>query len=281
MLDLAVMIVLMQQASTAPDAQDVTRYLRGIVVEKGKKAGDVICTGCSIRVEGEANGDAIALGGDIEISGTLHGDAIALGGRVRILKGGRAEGDVTVIGGGVEAAPGAVVSGEPDTIPYVHVPGQRSLHPSGVLVFIAGNVLLALIGGVVLRGRAEKIGAALVAHPLWTAGAGCAACAALLLLLGLPGFGWRWIRVLDWIGIAALLVAVYFGCVGVAAMVGGAVRPKSGRALRWILGAGILSVGMLAPVVGAAVFVALLVFGSGAVLVSGFGRMRRGAAGSG
>ena len=79
-----------------------TRYLRDVVVEKGKTVDRLVCVLCSVVVRGEVAGDVVTVWGNIDIEGTLKGDAVAVGGKIVLRGEGAAQGDLAAVGGRVE-----------------------------------------------------------------------------------------------------------------------------------------------------------------------------------
>ena len=90
--------------------QDRVSFGRNIVIERGESVADAVCLGCSIHVEGTVRGDAVTVGGRTTISGRVDGDVVAVGGGIRLT--GAADGDVVALGGTIELGPGASVSGD-------------------------------------------------------------------------------------------------------------------------------------------------------------------------
>ena len=90
---------------------DLVQVGRSIVVEEGEEVGDVVCIGCSIRMEGTC-GDVVAVGGSIAVDGTVNGYADSDGGCVRLGENASISGDVVTVGGGLSRHANAVVKGD-------------------------------------------------------------------------------------------------------------------------------------------------------------------------
>src|SRR5208283_918607 len=90
---------------------DLVQVGRSIVVEEGEEVGDVVCIGCSIRMDGTC-GDVVAVGGSIAVDGTVKGDAVAVGGGVRLGENASISGDVVTVGGGLSRHANVVVKGD-------------------------------------------------------------------------------------------------------------------------------------------------------------------------
>jgi hypothetical protein len=83
---------------------------QSIVVGEGESAGDLVCVGCSIRMDGSC-GDVVAIGGSIMVNGSVNGDVVTIGGSIRLDEDAAISGDVTTIGGKLIRHPDAVIRG--------------------------------------------------------------------------------------------------------------------------------------------------------------------------
>ncbi len=95
----------------ASDNGDRVQFGRGIVVAEGETAGDVVCVGCSIRVDGTSQ-DTVAIGGSIVVNGRVKGDLAVIGGSADLGANATVDGDVATVGGSLERHPGATVKGD-------------------------------------------------------------------------------------------------------------------------------------------------------------------------
>ncbi len=255
------------------DEPELTQYFRSIRVEADQTTSDAMCFMCPVYVRGKINGDALTLGGDIIVEGEITGDALALGGKIVLAGNSRVDGDAVAIGGDIERNTGAVLTGEPDSLPYFHVPGQRSFHPLGLLTFVAANmVFLMLLGYVIPRRRSANLAGAIGSHPLATAIAGIL-CACLfvfpVVFTKMPTRLGTAIVVL--VTFAALFALVY-GYLGVALFAGQFTGSGRSRLMTLLAAAGLVTAALLIPVAGIAVLSAILVLAPGSVVVSGLGR---------
>ncbi|MGB7552885.1 MAG: polymer-forming cytoskeletal protein [Candidatus Korobacteraceae bacterium] len=82
-----------------------------ITVGENERAGNLVCVGCSIRMEG-ASQDVVAVGGSVMVDGTIKGDVVAVGGSVFLGENASVSGDVVTVAGHLSRHPNAVVSGE-------------------------------------------------------------------------------------------------------------------------------------------------------------------------
>jgi hypothetical protein len=94
----------------ASDHGDRFQVGKGIVVSEDESVGDLVCVGCSIRVEGTCN-DVVAVGGSVTVNGTVKGDLAVVGGGVNLGENSTVNGDVTTIGGRLSRHPNSVVKG--------------------------------------------------------------------------------------------------------------------------------------------------------------------------
>ena len=83
---------------------------QSIVVGEGETAGDLVCVGCSIRVDGSC-GDVVAIGGSVVVNGSVDGDVVTIVGSVRLDEDAAISGDVATVGGRLVRHPDAVIHG--------------------------------------------------------------------------------------------------------------------------------------------------------------------------
>ncbi len=81
-----------------------------ITVAPDEAAGDLVCIGCSIRMNGSC-GDVVAIGGSIDLNGAVRGDVVAVGGQVRLGEQASVAGDVVTVGGRLWRDPNSRVRG--------------------------------------------------------------------------------------------------------------------------------------------------------------------------
>ncbi len=90
---------------------DQVHFGKSITVGEDENAGDLVCIGCSIRMEGTC-GDVVAVGGSIMVDGRVKGDVVALGGGALLGDNAAVSGDVVTIGGHLSRHANAVVKGD-------------------------------------------------------------------------------------------------------------------------------------------------------------------------
>jgi hypothetical protein len=252
---------------------DITRYLRSIEINQGQKVEEVVCIWCSVKVTGTVTGDVVAIGGDVEVSGKVGGDAIASGGRVRLLTGGAVEGEAVAVGGIFSNEGSAPPKQGAESVPYVHLPGQRSIHPLGALTFTGINCLSALIGGAILRSRrSTNLADAILSHPAATVISGCITMTIWVLLWMAFDTDSRLLEIGFWAGQVVTTVLLFCGCTGIAWLAGRLIFPGFPPFLKWPAGALIVSALVLIPVAGLFLWLAAMVAGFGAAVASGLGK---------
>lgn len=78
---------------------DRVSFAQSIRLEEGETASELVCIGCSIRVDGETLGDVVAVGGSVRVTGVVGGNAVAVGGSLVVEDGGLVRGDGQSVGG--------------------------------------------------------------------------------------------------------------------------------------------------------------------------------------
>jgi hypothetical protein len=218
------------------------------------------------------SGDVVAIGGNIVVEGTANGDLVAIGGDIRLLGQSIVEGDAIAIGGTVGASPGAKATGETDSIPYVHLPDQRSVHVVGGFVFLACNLTIILMTALILRRRRTfNISESLKSRPWQVSIAGLMLLLVWGLLIILVANARGWAALL--LGLAVLLPAVPLlaGVVGASAAVGSMLFPTRGWVFGVSAGALFVTVIEIIPLAGFILMMIILILCEGCGLISGFG----------
>ncbi|HYN89612.1 MAG TPA: polymer-forming cytoskeletal protein [Ardenticatenaceae bacterium] len=291
-------------------AGDKTVFGGTYVLEAGERlAGDLFVLGGTARVlEGASvDGNVAVMGGSATVAGSVRGNVVALGGHVRLDDSADVAGDLVTLGGNVDRAAGAHVRGAeagskgfkfgwaPPAPPLPPVaPGQPDVGgPVNFIVRLFVRVLqlalttlamgiLGLIVGLFLPAQTRTVGATAGGAPAASAGIGCLTIAAVfaaalilaVIIIGIP------VSILLVIG---LVVAGLFGWIGLGFFVGDRLlrladvrspRPAAAAAI----GTGLLTVANnlvgIIPCVGGIVFLVLLSWGLGAVVLSRGGTQR-------
>jgi hypothetical protein len=126
---------------------DRVQFGNSIHVAEGEEAGDLVCIGCSIYVQGTC-GDVVAVGGSVLIEGKVKGDMVVVGGSGKVGENARVGGDVAIVGGQIFRDPNAVIQGD------VNTRGGAYVLPLLILIPLLPVILVvALIWWLVTRNR--------------------------------------------------------------------------------------------------------------------------------
>lgn len=129
--------------------KDRVQFFRSIHISEGEDAGDLVCLGCSVYVQGSC-GDIAIVGGSILVDGTVKGDVAVVGGSARLTENARVNGDVAVVGGQVSRDPSAIIKGD------VAVKGGAFILPLLIVIPLIPIVLIvALIWYLLSRPRQQ------------------------------------------------------------------------------------------------------------------------------
>ena len=236
-----------------------------------------------IVVKGPVGGEIEAGFGDVYVDDTVEGDIDVGRGDVELGPGARVHGNVYYGGGRITPHPGAVVHGNMVTgmRPEMdHDPDSWSMIPSlvgwvfGAAAFVACSVLAAVLAPGPLLAAARRA----EASPGWS------------LLLGVGSvpafFVFAVVLAVSIVGIPLLLLLapaylafLFFGSLVAAYFVGRRVvfatgRYRGGNALAAMVGALILAVAYLIPVLGGLLIYGLALLGTGASVLALFSRRR-------
>lgn len=134
------------------DGDDRVSFGQSIHIGPGESAGDAVCIGCSVTVEGEVDGDAVSVGGRVELmpGATIGGNAVAVGGRVDVAAGATIEGDAVAVGSSVHIEEGGVVEGQRSSVGWGDgfLGGRHGFLPfdfSGSFADLIWSILRALL----------------------------------------------------------------------------------------------------------------------------------------
>ena len=249
------------------------------------RVGDVASFGGAIRIWGTVRGDVASFGGPVTVWGTVEGDIATFGGAVKLEDGSRVTGDIATFGAAVTKDPGAVhegkVAGFGEGLPH-WIGTNRS--PTQSRGWLGGTIFALVVGlliAVIFPNSTRTIADSVTAEPGRAAGHG-----ALTLLLVLPVCV---ILALTCIGLV-LVPVVLLGClaagilggVGVEALIGRWISRRLGWAVTSVVA--LVAIGVVAlQLVGLTQFVpplvivhalasfAVLIFGLGGAVMTGFG----------
>jgi hypothetical protein len=290
-------------------AQHGERVMVGenIFVGANESLREVVCIGCSIRVEGRTEEvvaiggsieiagsvrEAVAIGGNVEVTGQTEREVVAVGGNVTIsgsvgrevvavfgdvilLDGASVEQDVVSVGGRVQGVDRAKIGGSVQSVkPFL--PALRF----GFLMFLA----IFLIAGLVLQPLfAVLCHAILGERRVWVLAETARSRAGLCFVLGLGLlFGSFMLSIFGAINpfLAPLLsfpfwmlffVLLVVGYTGISYWVGRSLVSTAGAMAATLLGAVLVTILQLIPILGWMAFFVFSLMAMGAALLSGFG----------
>ncbi len=132
---------------------------QSITVGEDEKTGNLVCVGCSIRMEGTSQ-DVVAIGGSIMVDGTVQGDLVAVGGSVLLGDNASVSGDVVTVGGHLARHPNAVVKGD-----VTEQSGTFVLLGVFLIPLVPVVLIIALIVWLISRNRRPPMQARAGDHP--------------------------------------------------------------------------------------------------------------------
>jgi hypothetical protein len=293
-------------ASLPLAAQDNERVMVGenIYVGPNEVLGQVVCIGCSVRVEGKTgevvaiggsvdvtgeSGEVVAIGGSVDVAGRTHGEAVAVGGSVSV--SGEIGGEIVSVFGNVNLAQGAEVDGDVVSVggrvhgtDVAHVNGNVQVVQASIPIMRFGFLLMLvvlLIGGLVFQPLIAVLTYALMGERrVWVLAETTRSRAGLSFLLGLGIFfasimvsvlgalPFVWIPIPVWLVMFVFLVVGY---TGISYWVGRSMLSSSGALGATLLGAVLVTILQLIPVVGWIAWSVFSCMAMGSALLSGFG----------
>ncbi len=266
------------------------------------KAGETteafVVIGGSGIVRGKVTDAAVVVGGDLEITGEVGDAVVAVMGNVKIGTNAIIHGDVVSVGGKVDVAEGAPVEGHTQAVDFgalglphveplrkwfVHCALKlRPLAPQVGWVWVVAAVffLLYLLVAVLLPKPVQACVAELTRRPVTTFFMGLLTKLLLpivLLILTVTVIG---MVVVPFV-VAALFFGAIIGKVALLEYFGDAVRRATGAvepfkpAIALLVGALLLTVLYVIPVLGLIVFAVMALWGLGVAVTTAFGSLKR------
>jgi len=259
-----------------------------IYVAEGEDLNDAVCVGCSIRIDGKVR-DAVAIGGSIEVTGEVddavsigggldvrgkvNGDAVVLFGSTRVRDGGRIRGDAVSILGSVRVPDSSSVGGD-----IVSSESWAPIALSGIVIaivvfLIAGIVIQPLLVLLCFTLLGERRIAVLAETARRRSGMsfliGIALCIGSFIL-SIAAAMTPVISLQIPFGLILFCVLVV-GYAGVSYWVGRGMLPRSSALGAAILGAVLVTIIQLIPIVGQLAFLIFSMMALGSAALSGFG----------
>jgi len=284
--------LLLLSPASARSTQDRVSVRDDIVVERGETVADVVCIGCSIRVEGAVTGDAVAIGGRLTVSGRVAGDVVSVGGSINLT--GVIDGDVVAVAGGVELGPGAAIGGDVvsvlggvEGVRDGRIAGQFTTVRSIVPIVASGFavvLVICLIAALIFQPLVTLLCAALMGPQRldvlactaanrglisFLVGGGLLFASFLLSVLGvLIPF---WVPGINFPFVLILFVLLVVGYAGISYWVGRGMLPRVNPVLAAFLGAVLVTILQMIPVVGWIAGFIFSIMALGIPVTSGFG----------
>lgn len=258
---------------SADVGRNVTIAAGNVVVDSGAAiTHNAYLAAGAVRVRGEIGRSLVAIGSEVTLDGTVGGDVEVSGGRLRVGPGARITGGLRhrVPARNVSIDPAARIAGGVTALPAAEWTGfGRMLRAIWLIGFlIAGAVIVALLPRLATAAAdstAERTGASAAFGVVWVVGVPILIIVAAITVVGLP---------LAAIATAAWLILLYLGRAAVAVWLGELLvqRVSSGKRLApvasFLIGALVLLLIGLIPVIGPFIGFVVTVLGAGAVLVT-------------
>ena len=262
-------------------------------LKEGEAVEAVVVIGGSAKIHGKVRQAVVAIGGDVEVDGEVGEAAVAVLGNVNAHSGAKIHGDAVAVGGKVDVAEGAKVSRTQQSVQLPDLKWLRSWFRHCVLLLrplslevgwvwvIAGIFLLFyLLIAAVFPKPVEACANELVRRPATSFLVGILTLLLvpfLILILAVTGVG---LVVVPFI-LAALFLGTIVGKVGLLEWLGFKVgRQFAGQSLEvkplfaLLIGATIILLLYLIPVLGLLTFAVTRVWGLGAAVMAAFGGLR-------
>jgi len=253
----------------------ITQFGSNVTVRSGEReSGSITVFGGNATIDGAVEQDVTVFGGNARINGEVGHNVTVFGGNV--LLGGKAtvNGDVTDFGGRISKTPGATVRGN-ETTGVRGVPNPFTSFAFSIISLIGNLALAALV--VALFPNATQVLADTIDREPWRA-VGFGLLSVVLIpfifvaLLVIIIVGWAAIPFFA----LAIPIVFFYGFVGVARWLGRRIFASTNPAYdspiaQVIIGALVLGIVGLIPVLGFIVEGIATLFGVGAVLISKFG----------
>ncbi len=264
-----------------------------LVIGSTETVNAILAFGCNVTIQENAtvHNDISAFGGNVLNQGNVGGTIVAFGGNIRLAESSTVTGDVRAIGGTVDRQPGSTVHGRigtnfggsrPDGNPVTITANGGAFGRPFIGFDILGGLVTAIafaaLGALVVVFAPEptrRIGNAVQAKPLNTAGVGC------LTLILLPILGLLLIVTIAGIPVALVLgilsvFAWIFGWIGVGYLAGekilAAFRTRDILpVLAVIVGILVLMIVAQIPIIGWLLWFVVGLVGIGAVVLTRFG----------
>ena len=249
------------------------------------RVGDVASFGGPIIIDGTVRGNVASFAGSVTVHGTVDGSIATFGGGVTLTSGSRVTGEIATFGGALNKDPGATHEGQAagfgEGLSRWAPSADEPVGGGGWLVATVLSLLVALLIAAVFPGSTRTIADGIVEQPGSAAAHGALTLlliAPVCILLALTCVGLLLIPVV----IIGVIVAGLMGNIGIDLILGRAISARLGWSVTSLLG--LVAIGVVAlqlveltqfvpalGIVGFLVMLAILLFGIGGALMTGFG----------
>jgi len=276
---------------------EVVKINRDFTLKSGENAELIVIIGGSAKVEGSVNDVVVAILGDVEVTGKVGGEVISVLGNVKAGEGARIEGDVISVGGKIDTAEGAEIRGMKNEVDFsmgdldwtwlknwffqcVIKMRPLALQVGWIWWFPAILTLFYLLVAAVFPRPVAACVGELDSRPTTSFLMGVLTLLLLPVVLALliaTGFG---VLVVPFL-FAALAIGGLAGKVALLEWVGYKVGKAFGPdviimpVLALFMGAAVITVLYLVPVLGLLMFAVIGVWGLGSAVLATFGGLRR------
>ena len=285
------------ESRSGPRSGPVVKINRSFTLKTGESAELVVVIGGDAKVEGKVDDVVVSILGNVEVTGEVGGEVISVLGHIKAGEGARIGGDVISVGGKIEAAEGAVIGGEKNEVDFsigdldwtwlknwffqcVVKMRPLALQVGWIWWFPAIFTLFYLLVAVLFPRPIASCVGELNSRPTTSFLMGVLTLLLLPLVLSLllvTGFG---VLVVPFI-FAALVIGGLAGKVALLEWLGFKVGKAFGPdviimpVLALLMGAAVVTILYLVPVLGLLIFAVIGVWGLGSAVLATFGGFRR------
>jgi hypothetical protein len=244
-------------------------------IEVAGNTREVVAIGGSIEITGQTRREVVAVGGDVRVSGSVGRELVAVFGNINLLEGASVDRDVVSVGGRVQGVERAKIGGSVQSV-HPFLPAIRF----GFLLMVA----IFLVAGLIVQPLLAVLCHAILGERrVWVLAETTRSRAGLSFLLGLGlVFGSFMLSIFGalnpflapflsfpfWMLFFVLLVVGY---TGISYWVGRSLVSTAGAMAATLLGAVLVTILQLIPIVGWMAFCLFSLMAMGAALLSGFG----------
>ncbi len=244
-------------------------------VEVAGSTREVVAIGGNVDISGHTRREVVAIGGNVTVSGSVGRELVAVFGNVNLRDGAEVARDVVSVGGAVHGVEHARIGGGVKSV-YAFLPALRF----GFLLMLA----IFLVAGLVVQPLLAVLGHAILGERrVWVLAETTRSRAGLCFLVGIGlVFGWFALSIVGaftpfigplvsfpmWMLYFVLLVVGY---TGISYWVGRSLVSSSGAMAATLLGAVLVTILQLIPIVGWMAFFAFSLMAMGSALLSGLG----------